>query len=393
MKLVLAHQDELQRRLATLRETPISPENDPWDPYATVGLADKPLLTSIEVTVTNLCNLRCEHCAVGDVLTDTEQRAFPLDDLMARLDEVDTLVTFSVTGGEPAASQRLVDEVTRPLLQYAKARGLRTQVNTNLTLPLERYESFIDLVDVLHVSYNYPEPAEFARIAYAYSDRVPKDPTALLRRMERNIRELSAAGRFVSAETILTRATLPRIEEIHARIAELGCRRHEIHPLYPSDFAARMSVPALEEYADGVRRLLATRNPEVWILFGTFPFFACSPDPTHRQLLAHVLAQPNTTVRNDPDGRNRLNVSSLTGDVLVADFASLGPVGNIGREGFQAIWERWLASQTAARIHCHCPAARCLGPNIIVAETYFPGVDWHAREAAMGAGRGLVRPT
>ena len=385
MAVSLARYDDLLRRIAAFREEAIGPAHDPWDPYLTVGLADKALLTSIEVTVTNTCNLRCEHCAVGDLLTDEEERLISLDEIVARIDEVDTLLTFSVTGGEPAASQRLVDEVTRPLLQYAKSRGLRTQVNTNLTLPLERYESFVEWVDVLHISYNYPEPSEFARVAYAYADHTPRDPQMLLRRMDANIRALANAGVFVSAETILTHATLPRIEEIHARIAELGCMRHEIHPLYPSDFAAHMLLPSLDEVADGVRRLLAHRDPEVWILFGTFPYFACSPDPAHRELWQQAMAAPNTTIRNDPDGRNRLNVSSLSGDVLIQDFANMGALGNIRQDGFLEIWERWLASETASRVLCHCPAARCLGPNLIVAESYFAGVDWRTREAVVSA--------
>jgi len=375
----------LHQRLAALREGAIAPDHDPWDPYTTVGLAAKPLLTSIEVTVTNQCNLRCEHCAVGEVLTYFEERSISLDTLLARIDEVDTLVTFSVTGGEPTASQKLVDEVTRPLLQYAKSRGLRTQINTNLTQPLERYESFAEWVDVIHISYNYPTPSEFARIAYTYAEHKPKDPEALLRRMEANIEALAKAGCFISAETLLTHATLPYIDEIHARIAELGCLRHEIHPLYPSDFAARMRLASLDELAAGIRRLLEKRDPNVWILFGTFPFFPCSPDPEHRELWRYVLSQPNTTIRNDPDGRNRLNVSSLTGDVLVADFASLGPIGNITRESFAHIWDRWLSSDLARRYHCHCPAARCLGPNLLVVESYYQEVDWQARKALVSA--------
>jgi len=202
--------------------------------------------------------------------------------------------------------------------------------------------------------------------------------------MDANIRALAEAGCFVSAETILTHATLPRIHEIHARIAELGCRRHEIHPLYPSDFAARMRLASLEELAAGVRRLLEHRDPNVWILFGTFPFFACSPDPEHRELWRYVISQPNTTIRNDPDGRNRLNVSSLTGEVLLQDFADLGPLGNIEEESFLDIWERWLSSERAARLHCACPQARCLGPNLIVADVYFPGVSWRGRRALVG---------
>src|SRR5690606_37671253 len=139
MAVSLVGHSELYQRLAAMREEAIGPDHDPWDPYLTVGLAPQPLLTSIEVTVTNTCNLRCEHCAVGDQLTDHEERLIALEELYDRIDEVDTLLTFSVTGGEPAASQKVADEVTRAPLQYATARGSRTQGITNLTLALDRY--------------------------------------------------------------------------------------------------------------------------------------------------------------------------------------------------------------------------------------------------------------
>lgn len=379
-----AAQLSLSQRLERLRSAPMGPHHDPWDPILTAGWSDRPLLTSIEVTVTHQCNLRCDHCAVGEVLAGRDVRTLSLDRLIARLDEVDTLVTFSLTGGEPAASAQVVREVVRPLLAYAKSRGLRTQVNTNLTLPFDRYESFAELVDVMHISYNAVDPEVFARIVYAKAEHLPARPEALFERLEENVRRLASAGCFVSAETILSEWTMDRIDAIHARLAELGCRRHEIHPLYPSDYAATMRLPSLEELARAARRLLAARDPNVWILFGTFPFFACSPEPEHRELLLEVLSTPNTTVRNDPDGRCRLNVSSLTGDVLLQDFADVGPLGNIEEESFIEIWERWLGSERAARLHCACPQARCLGPNLIVADVYFPGVSWRARRALVG---------
>lgn len=371
----------LSLRLAEARRRPIAPHFDPWDPYVTAGWTEGPLLTSIEVSVTNLCNLRCEHCAVGYLLDGKDQREVRVEQIIARLDELDSLLTFSLTGGEPAASERLVDEVLLPLLQYAKGRGLKTQVNTNLTLPLERYRRFVPYVDVLHISYNYTDAADFARVAYAHAAHRPADPTALFRRLDENIAALAAEGVYVSAESILTEATLPKIEQIHDRIVRLGCLRHEIHPLYPSDFAAAMRLPTLDELRDAARRLLKARHPDVWILFGTFPFFACSPDPADREILREALLAPNTTVRNDPDGRCRLNICSLTGDVRIQDFADQGPIGNIARDSLAEVWRRWLDSDTARRILCHCPAAKCLGPNLIVAEHYFPAVDWQQREA------------
>lgn len=378
---VRSREREYEERIALLKETPMSPEHDPWDPYVTGFWDGRPLLSSIEVTVTNTCNLRCEHCAVGNVLTYDEERHISIEQIIERLDEVDSLVTFSLTGGEPASTPGLVDDVMLPLLRYAKGRGLKTQANSNLTMPLARYETFVPWVDVLHISYNYPDAAEFARVAYAHAPHVPARSDFAFRRLEENARALTDAGVFVSAETILTRATLPHIARIHERVCAIGCQRHEIHPLYPSDFAATMTLPALEELANGVEALLDARDPQTWILFGTFPFFACSPDERHRSLLARVYSEPLTTVRNDPDGRNRLNISSLTGDVLLQDFAEHGPLGNISDASLTDIWDRWLDSDVRTRIACACAAANCLGPNLIVAETYFPNVDWTKREA------------
>lgn len=376
--------EHLGAYLEELRRRPISSEHDPWDPELTWGLGPEPLLTSIEVTVTYQCNLRCEHCAVGELLTAQDVRTLPLDSILRALDDVDSLVTFSLTGGEPAASATTVDEVVVPLLRYAKSRGLRTQVNTNLTLPLERYHRFVEWVDVLHISYNYPRPEEFARIAYAHANFDPRRPFALLERMEANARRLAEEGVFVSAETILTNATIPYIDTIHQKVRDMGCLRHEIHPLYPSDFAASMTLPTLDALAQGVERLLDHRDPDVWVLFGTLPFFACSPDERDRNLVQRIHATPNTTVRNDPDGRNRLNISSLDGGIHIQDFADNGVLGSIHELSLQDIWRRWLASPTAQRIHCHCPTARCLGPNLIVAESYYPDVIWSEREALVG---------
>lgn len=372
---------ELAAQLEAMRARSISPEHDPWDPWLTYGLSPEPLLTSIEVTVTNQCNLRCEHCAVGELLTYREERRLPLETIIEALDAVPTLLTFSLTGGELSVSQSLVDEVVIPLLRYAKGRGLKTQVNTNLTLPLERYQAFVEWVDVLHISYNYPHPDEFARIAYAHAGYRPLRPHALLERMERNTIALAEQGVFVSAETILTNATIPHIDVIHRRIRDLGCQRHEIHPLYPSDFAATMTLPPLADVEAAIERLLAGRDPGVWLLFGTLPIFACSPDPRHHELLQRIHSAPRTTVRNDPDGRNRLNISSLDGSVRLQDFADVAELGDITQVPLLEIWRRWLASPTAKRLHCCCPEARCLGPNLLVAQSYYPHVAWEERSA------------
>ena len=66
----------------------LSPAYDPWDPILSLQQHGRHELTSVELTVTHLCNMRCEHCAVGDGLTMTEAPHLPLDLLFRRLDEV-----------------------------------------------------------------------------------------------------------------------------------------------------------------------------------------------------------------------------------------------------------------------------------------------------------------
>ena len=64
-------------------------------------------LTNIEFTTTYLCNLRCEHCAVGYTLQPKDPDGLPLELLFKRLDEIPHLRTLSITGGEPVLSKKV----------------------------------------------------------------------------------------------------------------------------------------------------------------------------------------------------------------------------------------------------------------------------------------------
>ena len=52
-------------------------------------------------------------------------------------------------------SLKSVKEYVVPLLKYAHERGVRTQINSNLTLDIGRYELIIPYLDVLHISHNW----------------------------------------------------------------------------------------------------------------------------------------------------------------------------------------------------------------------------------------------
>src|SRR5690606_37186710 len=150
--------------------------------------------------------------------------------------------------GETMLSMKSIENYVVPLLRYAHERGVRTQINTNLTLDLERYKKIIPYVDVLNISYNYSSVDDFVEIGFAKMKRKPsyEQRKKLFDRMVENAKILADEGVFVSAETMLNARTLPHIEKIHETIAAIGCRRHEVHPMYPSDFASELDIATLD---------------------------------------------------------------------------------------------------------------------------------------------------
>jgi radical SAM/CxCxxxxC motif protein YfkAB len=370
--------------MGTLLRQPISPTFDPWEAYMDVEQYGSMQLTNIEFTTTTLCNMRCEHCAVGYTLRTKDPEALPLDLLLRRLDEIPHLRSLSITGGEPMLSLKSVEQYVVPLLKYAHERGVRTQINSNLTLDLERYEKIIPYLDVLHISHNWGTIDDFVEGGFAMME---KKPTVAQReryfmRMIENARAISRTGVIVSAETMLNKRTRPHIETIHRQIVnDMGCKRHEVHPMYPSDFASNLETLTLDELRETIHHLLDIRDENVWMLFGTLPFYPCSDNEEDLALLKRLYASKNVTVRNDPDGRSRLNVNIFTGDIIVTDFGDEPTLGNIQTDSLLSAYNKWMTSHLAKSLNCHCPAVKCLGPNVLVKNRYYPDVDFTTRKA------------
>jgi radical SAM/CxCxxxxC motif protein YfkAB len=357
----------------------ITPQYDPWEAYLDVEQYGMPQLTNIEFTTTTLCNMRCEHCAVGYTLQTKDPTALPLDLLLHRLDEVPKLRSLSITGGEPMLSLSSVKNYVVPILKYASERGVRTQINSNLTMDLSRYELIIPYLDVLHISHNWGTVEDFVEGGFAMMDKKPDhhQREKYFTRMIENSRELVKAGVMVSAETMLNKRTLPYLEKIHKQIVnEMHCQRHEIHPMYPSDFASSLAVLSLEEIRGAIHRLLDVRDETVWMLFGTLPFYACTENPEDLNLLKRLYNSKNVTVRNDPDGRSRLNVNIFNGDIIVTDFGDTPPLGNVQTTSLQDAYQKWQESELSRELSCHCPAVSCLGPNILVKNSYYQDYDF-----------------
>ncbi|MFE4894796.1 radical SAM/CxCxxxxC motif protein YfkAB [Peribacillus butanolivorans] len=364
--------------------TPITPKYDPWEAYMDVEQYGKLSLTNVEFTTTTLCNMRCEHCAVGYTLQPKDPDALPLELIIQRLDEIPLLRSLSITGGEPMLSKKQVKNYVLPLLKYARNRGVRTQINSNLTLDLERYEEIIPYLDVLHISHNWGTIDEFIDIGFAMMDRKPsrEQRKKLFDKMIENSRALTKAGVLVSAETMLNKRTLPHLEHIHRQIVdEMGCQRHEIHPMYPSDFASALETLSLENMREAIHHLLDIRDENVWMLFGTLPFYPCNNSKEDLELLQRLYSAKKVTVRNDPDGRSRLNVNIFTGEVIVTDFGDAPTLGNIIDQPLTESYETWMNSKLANELNCHCSSVKCLGPNVLVKNAYYPKEDFSLRKS------------
>ncbi|WP_187118975.1 radical SAM/CxCxxxxC motif protein YfkAB [Bacillus marasmi] len=358
---------------------PINPQYDPWEAYLDIKKYGKMTLTNIEFTTTNLCNMRCEHCAVGYTLQTKDPEPLPLELLLNRLEEIPTLSALSITGGEPMLSLSSVKNYVVPLLKYARDRGVRTQINSNLTLELQRYELIAPYLDVLHISHNWGNEEDFANAGFARMEHKPtvQQRIRYFERMIENSRALVKSGVMVSAETMLNRRTLPYLEKIHRQIVdEMLCQRHEVHPMYPSDFASQLEYLTIDEIRDAINHLLDIRNDRVWMLFGTLPFYPCSSNEADLQLLKRLYESKNVTVRNDPDGRSRLNINIFNGDIIVTDFGDIPPLGNIENTTLQDAYENWVKTPVAKSLSCHCPEVSCLGPNILVKDRYYQNTDF-----------------
>lgn len=363
--------------------TPLSPDYDPWDPLRSLRRYGRHTLTSVELTVTHLCNMRCEHCAVGDSLTMSEAPHLPLEQIFRRLDEVEHLETISLTGGEPTFRADTVRSVLLPILKYARERGIRSQLNSNVTMNFERYEAIAPYLDVMHISFNYTQAADFHRVGFARSGRgMPESAAAsMYERMIDNAARLARGGLFVSAESMINFRTWDKIVDIHRLIAQMGCVRHEVHPMYPSSFASGLPAITREQMRQAIAALLDGRDRALWMLFGTLPFFACGEDEEERRLVRRLASEPNVTVRNDPDGRNRVNVNLFSGDVYVTDFAAIPPFGNIRDEKLDDVFAKWQRHPMQQAVNCHCAEVSCCGPNLLVSDMYFKGTDFRSRRA------------
>ena len=95
-------------------------------------------------------------------------------------------------------------------------------MNSNLTLPQDRYLDIAEYIDVMHISHNWGTIQEFTDVGFGAMRKQPplKAKLKLYEQMLENSSTLSDQGMFVSAETMLNQSTVPYLNKIHNEVVK-----------------------------------------------------------------------------------------------------------------------------------------------------------------------------
>jgi len=328
-------------------------------------------LTYIELGITNACNLNCVHCGVYElpIYATKVTGGKKVDAVIKALDELDTLRLLSITGGEPLMSPYYVDNIILPILEFANSKKIISQINTNLVIPRQTLKMLVKKVSIIHTSFNYTNEENFGRIAFA-SKADKKRIHASYQQLLENIKFLVKEGSCITVETMLFFETIEHFAEINHLVADLGVARQEIQPPFPSNNEL-FKVPTLEELLFYMNKFLDERNQNFLVQLDCAPFYWCNGNNQVVALLERMEQEPNLVTRVCPDGRSRFNLN-LDGEVRVTDFSELLPIGSIHDKSLMEIYEEWRNSDLYQKYNCECEEHRCLGPCILVANTYYP---------------------
>jgi MoaA/NifB/PqqE/SkfB family radical SAM enzyme len=195
---------------------------------------------SITFILTHRCNFRCDYCAIPDAAGDEMSG----DEWRRAIDELEELglARASFSGGEALLRPDAID-----IIRHARARGLTTSLNSNAWLAGERLDELAEVLDMLVLSLDGPEPIH----------------DLVRRRRGSYARVLSvldgarARGLTTATINVLSRANLHVVDEVLA-LAEAHGFWAYFQPAYEDCFAHAGGLdPALGPriYADLAARL------------------------------------------------------------------------------------------------------------------------------------------
>jgi hypothetical protein len=72
-------------------------------------------------------------------------------------------------------------------------------------------------------------------------------------------------------------------------------------------------------------------------------------------------------------------VNIFNGEIIVTDFGDITSLGNIQTTKLEEAYENWKHSKVAKEVSCQCPCAACLGPNILVKNSYYQNKEFNQK--------------
>lgn len=193
----------------------------------------KPLMAQLEVT--SMCNHRCTHCYLLDSDPRKRHNEIVTDETVLSVTQkiIDSgIFNVVVTGGEPLLKKQL----TKIVLSKLASSGIRTSLNTNLTLFDADFISF--LVDHhIGVLTSCPSttPTVFNQMVGVSNYEV----------FENKLKEVFKAGIRCSVNMVVTKDNFSNVRETAKKLKELGCHYFSATPMF-----LNMENPRLELLLD-----------------------------------------------------------------------------------------------------------------------------------------------
>ena len=204
---------------------------------------------SMTFILTHRCNFRCDYCDIPDAAGD-EMTAAEFCRAIDELAEVG-LARASFSGGEALLRADAID-----IIRHAHARGLVTSLNSNAWLAGEHMGALADVLDMLVVSLDGPEPVH---------DLVRRR-TGSYARVLHTIDAARAHGLTVATITVISHANLHVVDDVLAL-----ARQHRFwayfQPAYRDCFThargldAALGAPVLAALAAQLERARAAGLP------------------------------------------------------------------------------------------------------------------------------------
>jgi MoaA/NifB/PqqE/SkfB family radical SAM enzyme len=332
---------------------------------AHAGMAEPPLL-SVDIHLTQRCNLRCTYCSAP------LQRTGELDTAtwIRLIDEIADLGAqrINILGGEPLLRADLGDVIAQ-----ARQRGLAVGLTSNGLLVPRRLDALRGLGH-LTLSLDAPGPA---------NDAVRGD--GVFAAVEAALAAARGAGIPVKLNAVLSAVTAPHLDELLAFV-----ERHDVSLTLN---VVRTGAPdlwhdaaSIKDDDDAIRALLlriaalARRDPRLLFSPATYRYAAQWQDYGRDRVERGEWPDADPRLRNAPRcqrGRSALTINA-DGNVYPC-IITFGRIcgGNAARDGLAACWR---ALHDHACVACYAP---CLVEQNAVLSLR-PSTVWHFARRHLG---------